>query len=771
MRIKLKIRTKLLLSILTVTAIVYTASMGYMSTKLQNLALKDAKEIADAYARENANLTKANLNVDMNMTRGLAHSLSKIKDIPKNQQVESIKRALEGVAVENPEFLSVWVNFEISTFDSTYKKDYGRQRYTFWWENNALRYKEEILNLDGDNVTGAYFLMKQSKEETVLNPYWFTYLEGGKPILESSVCVPLIENNRFLGVFGLDLSLERFQPIVESIKPFENSFAYLVSNDGAIVAHPNRELVGKKIKEVMPLLDTLNNISEQIKTGKAFNYSTLDSSLASTVYVSYAPIFIGKSKTPWSIAIVAPLKVLVKEADIAFRNSLMIGVFGFLLLMGVLWVLAYNITHPLVRTISVIRSLAKGEFDTNNLLEANTGDEIEDISTSVNTLIQGLGKTTEFAKEIGVGNLEVNYQSLGRNDMLGKALLEMQKSLVHSKNQEEVRRQEDEKHSWATRGLAMFAEILRQNNNNLEELSYQVISNLVKYSNCNLGGLFLKNEDNASDKYLELKSCYAYDKRKFLEKRVEISEGLVGRCAQESETIYLTEIPEGYITIASGLGEKSPTCLLLVPLTLNDDVFGVIEIASLEIIEDYVVEFIEKIGETIAATLSNVKINIRTVELLEASRQQSEELASQEEEMRQNMEELQATQEEAARKTGEMESLINALNASSYVVEYSLDGRITSVNDAFVAVLNKPREAVIGEHHSANIVLDAKQKKEYDKFWNDLRRGVIKKETTKLKVNNETYTFLETYTPIYDENRKIYKILKIAHNITDFTHK
>jgi len=768
MRIKLKIRTKLLLSILTVTAIIYTASMGYMSSKLQNLALKDAKEIADAYARENANLTKANLNVDMDMTRGLAHSFSKIKNFPKNQQVESIKRALEGVAVENPEFLSVWVNFEIKTLDSTYKKDYGRQRYTFWWENKALRYKEEILNLDGDNVSGAYYLMKLSKEETVLDPYWFTYVEGGKPILETSVCVPLVENNQFLGVFGLDLSLERFQPIVESIKPFENSYAYLISNDGAIVAHPDRALIGKKISEVMPLQDSLNKISEQIKAGKAFNYTSLDSSLASSVYISYAPIFIGKSKTPWSIAIVAPIKVLVKEADEAFQNSLMIGVLGFLLLMVVVWVLAYNITHPLARTINVIRSLAKGEFDTNNLLQANTGDEIEDISTSVNTLIEGLGKTTEFAKEIGVGNLKVNYQSLGKNDMLGKALLEMQKSLIHAKNQEELRRQEDEKHSWATRGLAMFAEILRQNNDNLEELSYQVISNLVKYTSCNLGGLFLKNEDNQSDVHLELKSCYAYDKRKFFEKRVEINEGLVGRCAQESETIYLTEIPEGYITIASGLGEKSPTCLLLVPLKLNDEVFGVIEMASLEVVEKYVVEFVEKLGETIAATLSNVKINIRTVQLLEASRQQSEELASQEEEMRQNMEELQATQEEAARKTGEMESLINALNASSYVVEYSLDGRITSVNDAFVEILNKPREVIIGEHHSSDLILDAKQKKDYDKFWNDLRRGVIKKETTKLSVNHETFTFLETYTPIYDENNKVYKILKIAHNITDF---
>jgi len=767
MKIRLKIRTKLLLSILTVTAIVYASSLGYLSFKLQDISLKRSKDLADAYARENANLTKANLNVDMDMTRGLAHTFSGIKSIPKNQQRADIIRALNGVAIENPGFLSVWVNFELSTLDSNYKKGFGRSRITFWWENGELKQKEEILNTDGDNTESAYYKMKVSKQETVLDPYLFTYLAGGKPILETSVCVPLVEKDKFLGVFGLDLSLERFQPIIESIHPFTNSYAYLISNDGAIIAHPNKYLIGKKFGDVFHAQDSINRVTENIQEGKVFSYNSVDSSGA-MVYISYAPITIGKSITPWSIAIVAPINVLVSEANQTFNNTIIIGIIGLIILMIVIWILAYNITHPLARTIKIIRNLAKGEFDTDNLLVVNSGDEIEDISNSVNTLIQGLSKTTDFAKEIGRGNLDVNYSSLGNNDMLGKALLEMQKSLANAKEQEDIRRIEDQKHSWATKGLAMFGEILRQNNDNLEELSYQVISNLVKYSECNVGGLFLVNDEQRSDVHLELKACFAYEKRKFLEKRIEMNEGLVGRCAQESETIYLTEIPENYIHIGSGLGEKSPTCLLLVPLKLNDQVFGVIELASLSIIEDYVVSFIEKLGETIASTLSNVKVNIRTVQLLEASRQQSEELSSQEEEMRQNMEELQATQEEAARKTAEMESLINALNASSYVLEYNLDGNIISVNDAMLKLLNKPREAVIGNHHSNDILLSAKQKKDYEKFWNDLKKGINKKETTKLSINSKEYTFLETYTPIYDENHKIYKILKISHNITDF---
>ena len=197
------------------------------------------------------------------MTRGLAHTFSGIKSIPKNQQRADIIRALNGVAIENPGFLSVWVNFELSTLDSNYKKGFGRSRITFWWENGELKQKEEILNTDGDNTESAYYKMKVSKQETVLDPYLFTYLAGGKPILETSVCVPLVEKDKFLGVFGLDLSLERFQPIIESIHPFTNSYAYLISNDGAIIAHPNKYLIGKKFGDVFHVFRQLKKLECQ----------------------------------------------------------------------------------------------------------------------------------------------------------------------------------------------------------------------------------------------------------------------------------------------------------------------------------------------------------------------------------------------------------------------------------------------------------------------------------------------------------------------------
>lgn len=288
-------------------------------------------------------------------------------------------------------------------------------------------------------------------------------------------------------------------------------------------------------------------------------------------------------------------------------------------------------------------------------------DEIGQMFAVLNKLINRLKTLSNFSVEIGKGKFESELESLSEKDLLGNSLINMREELKKAAVEEEKRRLEDEKRNWATQGIAKFGDILRQNNDNMEELSYNVISELVQYLEANQGGLFLINNNNEDDLFIELIACHAYDRRKFLKKRIEMKEGLAGRCVQEKVSIYLTEIPEDYIYITSGLGGSNPRSLLLVPMLLNEEIFGVIEIASFKFFEDYQIDFVEKIGESIASTFSGVRINFKTTLLLEQTKQQAEEMQAQEEEMRQNLEELQATQEQSARREEELKKALHEL--------------------------------------------------------------------------------------------------------------
>jgi GAF domain-containing protein/HAMP domain-containing protein len=307
------------------------------------------------------------------------------------------------------------------------------------------------------------------------------------------------------------------------------------------------------------------------------------------------------------------------------------------------------ITKPIAGLSDLITMLSKGKFVLVTLKKGS--DEIGKMAEAIENMLFGLKAKAEFAENIGKGNYESNFQLLSDEDAMGGALIQMRDNLKRAAD-------EDRKRSWATEGLAKFADILRSRTNNLPELSDNIISNLVKYMGANQGALFLVNDDNQQDTFIELVACYAYDRKKFMNKRIQVGEGVTGQCIQERDTIYMSDIPGNYLKITSGLGESLPRHLLVVPLRLDEQIFGAVELAAFQPIEPHHIEFVEKLGESIASTISSVKVNSRTRKLLEETQFQAEQMRAQEEEMRQNMEELSATQEEMHRAQRRSEELL-----------------------------------------------------------------------------------------------------------------
>lgn len=219
---------------------------------------------------------------------------------------------------------------------------------------------------------------------------------------------------------------------------------------------------------------------------------------------------------------------------------------------------------------------------------------------------------------------------------------------------------EEEKRIWAAKGVAEVAKILREDDS-LSTIADKVLVYLVKVLNANQAGLFLL-EGEEQDQFLEMKACYAYQRKKYLKKSIAIGEGLVGQCYLEQASIYLTDVPEDYILISSGLGDSKPRCILLVPLIANEKVYGVLEFASFKPFQDYEINFLLEVGENIAMTVRSIKTNEQTQTLLYETQAMAEQMKSQEEEMRQSMEEIAATQEELSRREEELKLALKTKN-------------------------------------------------------------------------------------------------------------
>lgn len=306
-----------------------------------------------------------------------------------------------------------------------------------------------------------------------------------------------------------------------------------------------------------------------------------------------------------------------------------------------------NIYDP-IKQFEYIASKSKIQtlIDINNIKEDKinmTGITIVKSAEVVCKLTDQIAHATTFIEAIENGKLDANYQfeQTEEENLLAKSLLKMRDQMQHISEKEKER-------NWAAEGLARFADILRADVDG-NEFYDNILSKLINYLNANQGGIYILNENDKGSRYFDLVAYYAYERKKYIEQQYDIREGLIGQCYMEKDLIFLTDVPSDYIQITSGTGQATPRCIIIIPLKINEEIVGVMEIASFNVLQAFQIDFLTKLGESIASTVSNRKIAIKTKLLLEESQLQAEQMRAQEEEMRQNMEELNATQEEMKR--------------------------------------------------------------------------------------------------------------------------
>ncbi len=374
----------------------------------------------------------------------------------------------------------------------------------------------------------------------------------------------------------------------------------------------------------------------------------------------------------------------------------------------------------------------------------------------------------QFVELLRKGDVK-NEIDFSQEDDLGRALVNLKNELIQNKLEDETRKREDFQRQWTSEGLARFGAILRDKSKNIEELSENVISNLVKYLNAKQAGFFIIDKGESGEKTIRQVASFAYNRKKYTDKVIIWGEGLIGACILEKQTIFIEEVSENYVEITSGLGKANPRCLLIVPLkTEEDEIHGAIEIAAFEVYKQFEIEFIEKVAESIAITITNLNTSLRTEKLLSESREQGRELAKQEQQMSSAIEDMKKMTLDAAKQSEQFVSFTNSVNHTMIRAEYDKTGILIYANTKFLEILDyKNNSEVEGKHISTFI--NKKDRIWFDELWETIIKGGqhFEGDMKHLTKSGKDVWTISTYVSVRDAEGNPEKVLFLGIDTTE----
>jgi hypothetical protein len=372
------------------------------------------------------------------------------------------------------------------------------------------------------------------------------------------------ETYRFSNLLEKYITDKQVEEVINALTSYEENFKKLVKIDSALGLYS-----GKGLQE--NLFNKMNEIDGMLQLKKT------DAQISAT----YAGIV---SKTMISLTVI-------------LLSCLLLAIVIYILLQ-------WQILVPIRVVNNVIQKISNGIIP--ETIPTYTSRELKHMVESLEKLSDGFKRTSEFAQKVGEGNFNVSFSKLSEQDVLGNALLRMHSNLKKADEGEKQRQ-------WAADGFTIINNMLRSGMD-LKQLTEKCLARLVRYLDAMQGTMFVLNSED--DECMELVSTYAcVDTNR--NQRIERGQDLVGQCWIEKKSVYLEAVPKGFIKIGSGLGAAEPKHVLIVPLIAQEEVYGVIEMASFNQFEKYQQTFLEDIGVDIATVIYNQKVKERTNQLLE----------------------------------------------------------------------------------------------------------------------------------------------------------
>ncbi|HEX4352818.1 MAG TPA: HAMP domain-containing protein, partial [Polyangiales bacterium] len=225
----------------------------------------------------------------------------------------------------------------------------------------------------------------------------------------------------------------------------------------------------------------------------------------------------------------------------------------------------------------------------------------------------------------------------------------------------------NQEQDWLKTNLTRFTRML-QGQRDLLTVADQVLTELAAVVNAQHGSFFMAETEDDS-LVLKLFAAYAYKERNSVSTMFRLGEGLVGQAAREKKRILVSDVPADYVRIHSSLGEASPLNLVVVPISFEGEIKGVLELASFQRFTPVQLAFLEQLVESLGIVVATIRATMRTSDLLRQSQSLSAELQTQQEELQQTNEQL----EEKARQLTAQKTEVERKNVEVELAKQELE--------------------------------------------------------------------------------------------------
>jgi len=342
-----------------VTAIVIILLFAYLGINQRKLIYNDSKLLAQEISRKAAVETEKYFVSALVVAQSVKYQLVTLHDLKGSRS--NVRSILQNGLMQNNDFLAVWTLWEPNAFDgkdylyikdSTYN-DAGSLGIGYFHYNHSVY--TEVMTI-ADYLGPHYLAPKESRRDIITEPYRFVYSGYKHVFYGTSVSVPVIINNEFVGAVGIDIDLDNLSKKLNSIRPYNTGFLSLITNKGRIVTHKDSALVNKNIFEF--ITSTNSVVYNAVVNGQEAAVETVSEFSGQRVFRFFYPIVLSPDIEPWSMMVEIPVKT-------ASMRSTQVTVVAFgILLLGFFFIvfLIFNLFDRKRIDSKINKALAEAEL-------------------------------------------------------------------------------------------------------------------------------------------------------------------------------------------------------------------------------------------------------------------------------------------------------------------------------------------------------------------------------------------------------------------------